>query len=500
MLAITVLGGSLATALVLAACATTGAQSWGTHQDPSGFSVEIPRGWRVSSDSGRVTVAGANAERVTIYPLRVEGQLDAQRAYRLMTAIASQLSPGQRWGAPRVGWQFGANGVRAVSADGGSLRETTALWWANSGRAANGFFYAVAAQPARFQTMEPVFARILGSFRVTQSAAGGDGGGRLPEASDPLAGLQFQRWVDPTESAFSVEVPAGWRVWGGIKRTGTTSRQDEVVAQSPDGQINVRSGDVRLPPQFIEPNQTLDSLGTHEGQLYPGTTSLVLRFRPAAYFAAEYVQRNMAQTCGNLRLVRQSDRPDYVQGLASRGLLLSRNQYTAGEVIFTCQSGRQSYVGYLFAETSINRNPGVGSVWNVPRLEGFLAPAERASQADAVLQRIRASFAINPQWWRAEVGADARIADQFRRYREFSANLQQQTRNEREASWKVHTEQAGDILRGVTRVVDPETGAAYKVEHASNYYWIDTRNDVIVGTNIPYKPAWDFREMLQTYR
>jgi hypothetical protein len=312
--------------------------------------------------------------------------------------------------------------------------------------------------------------------------------------------MQFQRWTDPTETAFSVEVPAGWRAWGGIKRASTTSRQDEVVTQSPDGQVTVRSGDVSLPPQFIEPNQTLSSLGSGEGQLYPGTTSLILRFRPAVYFAAEYVQRSMARTCSNLRWVRQTDRPDYVQGLASRGLLLSRNHYTAGEVIFNCQAGGRSYVGYLFAETSINPNPGVGNIWNVSRLEGFLAPAERAAQADAVLQRMRVSLAINPQWWRAEAGADMRIADQFRRYREFSASLQQQTQNDRWASWEQRTERTGDVLRGVTRVVDPETGEAYKVEHTSNYYWIDTAHDVIAGTNTPYKPTWDFREMLQTYR
>jgi hypothetical protein len=497
MLKITVLGSSLAALLLVGACATTDAQSWTTHQDPAGFSVEIPYGWKVRSDAGRVTVTGTNAERVTICALRVEGQLDANRARHLMAGLSDQFLPDQRWGMPRGGWQFGANGVRAVGLDEGRLRETTALWWANAGRVATGFFYAVAAQPARFQATEPVFARILGSFRVTQSGGGVGGGGN---ASDPLAGVQFQRWTDPTENAFSVEVPAGWRVSGGIKRAGTTSRQEEVVAQSPDGQVTVRAGDVRLPPQFIEPNQTLANLGSREGQLYPGTTSLILRFRPAVYFATEYVQRNMAQTCGNLQFVRQADRPDYIRGLASQGLLLSRNQYTAGEVIFTCQARGQSYVGYLFAETSINSNPGVGNIWNVPRLEGFVAPASRATEADAVLQRMSASFAINPQWWRAEVGADARIAEQFRRYREFSANLQQQTRNERWASWERRTEQTGDVLRGVTRVVDPETGEAYKVEHTSNYYWIDTRRDVIAGTNIPYKPTWDFREMLQTYR
>jgi hypothetical protein len=55
-------------------------------------------------------------------------------------------------------------------------------------------------------------------------------------------------------------------------------------------------------------------------------------------------------------------------------------------------------------------------------------------------------------------------------------------------------------LRGQTRVVDLESGQAYKVEHTSNYYWVDTKHDVIAGTNIPYKPTWDFREMVQTYK
>jgi hypothetical protein len=93
-----------------------------------------------------------------------------------------------------------------------------------------------------------------------------------------------------------------------------------------------------------------------------------------------------------------------------------------------------------------------------------------------------------------------RILDQFQRSRQFSANLQQQTQAQRQASWDVRTEQTGDILRNETRVVDPQTGQPYKVQSGSNYYWIDTTHDVIAGTNIPYKPTWDFREMIQTYR
>jgi len=398
---------------------------------------------------------------------------------------------------PRGGWQFGTNGVRAVGADESALRETTALWWANTPQGATLFLYGVAGQPARFQSLEPVFARILGSFRVTQASGGGDG--RRPNASDPLAGLQFGRWIDPTENAFSVEVPADWRVSGGIRRLSPTRRVDEIVAQSPDGQVTVRSGDVNVPTQYVEPNQTLMNLGNREGQMISGGF-LMTRFMPGVVFATNYVQLTAGRSCGNLQLLRRIDRADYIRNLAAQGILLQGNQYTAGEVIYSCQYNGQSYIGYVFAETSLNPNPGVGNVWSLQRLYGFTAPANRATQADAVLQRMQSTFNINPQWWAAEVGGDARIAENFRRYREFSANLQQQTQAERWASWDRTAEQRGDLLQNVTRVVDPQTGQPYKVQGGSNYYWIDTTNDVIAGTNISSKPTWDFRELIQTYR
>ncbi len=497
MFKLTIFGHVLAAVLLLMACTATVAQNWTSHQDPLGFSIELPTDWQVRNEAGRVTVAGPNMARVTIMPLRLEGQLDTRRAQGVLVGLSGQLWPQQRWGMPQSGWQFGANGVRAVGTDERALRETTALWWANTPQGASLFFYAVAGQPAHFQALEPVFARILSSFRVTQAGNGGSGG--RPGAFDPLAGLRFGRWIDPTERAFSAEVPADWRVYGGIRRLSPTRRVDEIVAQSPDGQVLVRSGDVNVPTQYVEPNATLISLGSRVGQMVAGGY-LMIPFMPGVAFASNYVEMTAGRSCGNLRWLRQTDRADYVRTLAAQGLLLQGNHYTAGEVIYTCQANDQTYVGYVFAETSLNPNPGVGNVWSLQRLYGFSAPVNRATQADAVLQRMQATFSINPQWWAAEVGGDARIAENFRRYREFSANLQQQTQAERWAAWERRTEQVGDILQNVTRVVDPQTGQPYKVQGGSNYYWLDPTRDVIAGTNIPYKPTWDFRELVQTYR
>jgi hypothetical protein len=432
-------------------------------------------------------------ERVTILPLHIEGQLDARSAQGVLVGLSSRMWPRQKWSMPRSGWQFGQNGVRAIGADESMLRETTALWWTNTQQGATAFFYGVAGQPARFQSLEPIFARILGSFRVTPANRQQAGGG------DPLGGMQFQRWVDPTETAFSIEVPAGWRTTGGIKRDNLTGRKNEWVVQSPDGQVTVRGGDVNFPDRYIEPSPAITNFGYREGQMYQGGM-LVMRFMPAVVLATNYVQMKIGQSCGNLRWLVQRDRPDIVQQLARQGLVLQENRNTAGEVAFTCQAGGQPYAGYLYVETYATPDMGVATIWYLKTIYGFMAPANRAREGDAVMQRAVASFQINPQWWNAQRIGDQRMAEDLRRYNEFSSNLQKQTQADRWASWDRIAEQRGDILSNQTRVVDPQTGQAYKTQAGNSYYWIDPTRNVIAGTNLPYAPTWDFREMVQTYR
>jgi hypothetical protein len=92
------------------------------------------------------------------------------------------------------------------------------------------------------------------------------------------------------------------------------------------------------------------------------------------------------------------------------------------------------------------------------------------------------------------------MVDELRRYREFADNLQKQTQADRWASWDRISEKRQDVLGGKTNVIDPQTGQVYKAQAGSSYYWIDPTRNVIAGTNLPYQPTWDFREMIQTYR
>ena len=59
---------------------------------------------------------------------------------------------------------------------------------------------------------------------------------------------QMTRWTDPTERAFTVSVPAGWRITGGTHRNAPIDARNYVVAESPDGKIKVWVNDPRCCP------------------------------------------------------------------------------------------------------------------------------------------------------------------------------------------------------------------------------------------------------------
>ena len=465
--------------------------SWDEYQDPAGFSLEIPNDWKVTTENGRIKITGSNNEAVTIFPLKIEGNLNPQIAQNVLLQISKQFSPRQQWKMPKNGWQFGKNGVRAVGTDESKLKEVSALWWVNTKQDAVGFFYETAAQPKDFDSLAPTFAKILSSFQVVQTTDSKD--------SKPTDALQFQQWIDPTESAFSLDVPTTWKPSGGITRASGTTRS-EIDIQSPDGQIKVQLNDAKFVIKYSEYSQSLADLGYQEGQMVSSDTQ-IMRYMSGEQFAGYYVQNTIGRSCTNLKKIDSKDRNDYVQSLAAQGMLPPQySAYTAGDITFSCEINGQKYVGYEFAETYKVDYQGVGNMWNIRQLYGFIAPENKAAVGNAVLQQAISTQKVNPQWFMGEMKMNQQMAQDYQRYLEYSTNLQKETLAERWGSSDRIAEQRGDLLTGVTKVVDPETGNSYKVQSSSKYYWIDSKNGVIAGTNQPYQPNWDFKEMVETYK
>jgi hypothetical protein len=272
----------------------------------------------------------------------------------------------------------------------------------------------------------------------------------------------------------------------------------EIVLRSPDGEVVVRSGDVNFPSKYITPNPTLMSLGTWEGQ-FTSDGTLVMNYKSGLDFAVHYLQNTLTRNCRNLQWLSSRDRADRIQALGWYARMLGFATHTAGEVIFSCDFGGPTYLGYQYAETAITHHSHVATLWNPQALFGFIATPENVRLADAVLFRVISTVQTNPEWMMRQAQINHQVAEQNRRYNEHSNQLWQQTQAERWASWDRIAERRGDMLRGHTRVVDPTTRQAYKVQSGSSYYSIDPTRQVIVGTDIPCKPDWNYEELIETY-
>jgi hypothetical protein len=213
------------------------------------------------------------------------------------------------------------------------------------------------------------------------------------------AASQYSVWQDPAESAFTVSLPADWKISGGTFRSTPIEVHYLVRAHSPDGGARVFMDNTGIKLRAV-PNQATQALGLSVGQMMPtgsGTSLLVEPYRPGAQFATEYVQQTY---CPSATEIQGGLIESQTQALNAQFAPIAQAEgktahIDAGEVSFKC--GQR--VGYVYAITILTSQPGATvSIWAVYRIAGYLAePADAASAADVVNHAL-GTFQMNQAW------------------------------------------------------------------------------------------------------
>jgi hypothetical protein len=205
----------------------------------------------------------------------------------------------------------------------------------------------------------------------------------------PLA-VRWVKFTDPVEHAFTIEVPAGWRVSGGIKRLSTVDIRSGVEAISPDNTIDLFYGDPTV-GVFTPPSPLLTAGGLRQGMTYSpgyGNNFLIEPYLNGEAFSAQWGQSRVAKDCTNVARTSARARPDANQAMdmayAQGGV---RTSLLAGESSFTCTLRGAPGTGYVFAATEL-----------VQTQVSFVSVAPRGATAYALLGHMVASFAVNPAW------------------------------------------------------------------------------------------------------
>ncbi|WP_348261474.1 hypothetical protein P8935_16930 [Telmatobacter sp. DSM 110680] len=314
-------------------------------------------------------------------------------------------------------------------------------------------------------------------------------------ASPGGAALVWVRFEDPFEQSFSVEVPKGWTVRGGLFRMGYSDERPMVDLLSPDGLVNVRLGDLAI-PTYALPNQYHSREG-EVNDLGAQAQLVVARYRTGPEFAVLYSHVRFYSVCheaaGDAANVDFSV-PDYIP---SDGSL---SNTSTGAIAYRCGSGAGERIAFVYDRTS-----QAGGVWSVPTIGSFLSAPDKVGMARAVLQHCAQTFKLNPVWMEKQKQLDAyalqyQRARQQQRVQALAQQVQQfeakmQAMRDQVAGFERHqAAQASQVegftqaLRGVTPTIDPFTGEAREVWTGpkSNYWTNGTA--VVNSTNAP--PGW----------
>ncbi len=203
--------------------------------------------------------------------------------------------------------------------------------------------------------------------------------------------------VDAREHAFSIDVPRGWKAYGGMFRSSVVDVKPFVDMTSPDGEINLRVGDASI-PSYDLPNPRLQALQQRFNRSRTSAArQFVAPYASGDEFAARYGQSRFGGVCQNLQ-VSKTGQSEPTMGRGTNGIRI-----TAGWAGFTCSENGRPTDAYGYAET-LEVLPTLGSAgkWYVIVLGSAIAPDKRAKEAGDLLLHAYKSVVLNPDWQREQ--------------------------------------------------------------------------------------------------
>jgi hypothetical protein len=446
---------------------------WTTHTNPNGFKMDHPTGW---------TVEFGNHPSTKLPVIRAKGP-DPRLFAVLLPFQGRNIASARVWLSTSFDDVFAGWFPSPARAQHQQLQRSpdtllTSFDFTTSrgpGRAAvltylmrgSGMVYAIAAPADQFPAWKANLVRILASFRFAQASKEDT----TPAQSAQAVALDYVSFQDSTEGAFTVQVPRGWKVNGGVARKFSTVAPAMYLEMvSPNG-VRVFFGDADIPP-FTEPQGMVMPMAV--GSWYSpgyGTRMMVMPYQHGVQFAESYLQRTMSRALGQVRVVNRDDQTNQLAAMeraANQGGL-ARIRYTGGEIAFESAQG----IGTVGAVTQLTSMPSIsaGGLWNVQALWGWSASREQAAVANTAIQHLGNTFRINPQWMAASLRHTAEVS---RIVTETNAQISQIISDSywsRQRSLDRTNRKFSDYIRGVQRVRDPDTGEEFEAVAGSNFYW-----------------------------
>jgi hypothetical protein len=223
-----------------------------------------------------------------------------------------------------------------------------------------------------------------------------------PSDGADFPALKFTKWVEPKEHSFSVEIPQGWAVEGGVNWLSQIDAEMFLRLKSPNGKVYVYMGDPELLAREVPTPAGKMQTGVNEGQVFrspSGGPAMLERWRTGSEYAKEHVAWRL---CRDPQWVTAKELPDVTRAMATaiageiqRFNPNIRGTASAGEATYTCGDMQ----GATFATTFIVGEGMPIQIWGVYRLAGFQSSDPlHTMEARYIMEHLLATLMIDQQW------------------------------------------------------------------------------------------------------
>jgi hypothetical protein len=312
------------------------------------------------------------------------------------------------------------------------------------------------------------------------------------------ASFNWVQYTDSAEGAFSIDVPLGWQVQGGMYRFGYFDVRWMMDVRSLDGKVIIRIDDPNVPPYVLPgPHSGAAGHAAIKPQMYQ---MMVDNYRKAEPYAESYAKHRFSSICISLT-PKQSD---WTPTVPSAWSSAPGDRVTQATVAYDCPTSDGPRIVTVYARNTLH--PG-GGLWQVDPIISIIATPQLTPSARSMIQHMIDSWQVNPQWQQyqqqmtnqglAQIRAGfGKFMQQMRAYhqqRESAMNQQvahfeseQNAQAQQVSSW-------GETLTGLTTVTDSATGTKFEIFSGPKANYYTDGNGVTVNSNL--SPGAGFHQL-----
>jgi hypothetical protein len=452
----------------------TAAKDWTSYNDERGFAVQMPKDWKVNITDWGLIKIGPDPEQIgeqavfaltMVYPqdkTKEEALADA-KSYFEKSFKNFQISDQKNTSKY-------SSIICKIKYTGSDMTGVLNI----SGSGKSYFVSGFAAPVDKLKEDMPDLMKTLSSFKYDAKL-------KNPDKVKNIA--QMVSWKDPKEGAFTIDVPKGWNIDGGVVRPYIDAAL-KIVATNGDKGIQVENP---YPPIYTAPNQALALAGFTEGSKYNPSGGISQDMIVMSEKNAEdYIKTVVAE---NLKL--------NVDSIKSRDDLVAKIPQLSYMTTPTAAEATLSGDGKVHKVVVIEQGISAAGVnlWYVG-LTHYWAPENEISKVEQIATAMDKSFKLDQAWVAKEQVEVAKRSQIISQTQSEISDIISSTFEYRSSSQDKMADKWSDAILGVQDVYDPSTGENYTVPNTSTYYWTDGLNTV-VGTDTHDSPGnyWDWQEL-----